>query len=284
MRAPVVAGRFYPGSSDSLKKEIEHSFMHEFGPGKLPEFGSTRKIKGLVVPHAGYVYSGPIAALSYHALVKDGFPETFIIIGPNHTGMGKEVALTTEDFETPLGEVPVDTDLAEKLTQGILKNSKQAHKAEHSIEVQLPFLQYFKKDFKFVPITMRNQSFKAAKELGDIIGKVSSDRDVVVIASSDFTHCGFMYGQFIPPAKTAGEYAKQQDDKAIKPILDLNPQGLVNTVKKQEITMCGYGCVASMMYAAMEKGAGSAELLGYSTSFDIEPSENAVGYGSIKLE
>ncbi|UCH88466.1 MAG: AmmeMemoRadiSam system protein B [Thermoplasmata archaeon] len=285
MRAPIVAGRFYPGSASSLKDGISESFLHRLGPGKMPEFGSARrKLKGLVVPHAGYVYSGPIAAHSFFALVEDGFPETFVIIGPNHSGMGKSVAVTNETFKTPLGEVPVDVELADQITRGIIENSSVAHKREHSVEVQLPFLQYFRKDIKFVPITMFDQSFKASKELGETIGEACQDRDVVIIASSDFTHCGFMYSQFIPPGKTAGEYAKIQDDRAIEQILELNPQGLINTVKKQEITMCGYGCVAAMMYASLAKGAKKAELLQYATSYDIEPSENAVGYGAIKLE
>lgn len=285
MRAPAVAGRFYPGSSESLKKDIESSFLHSLGPGKLPgRLGDSRKIKGLIVPHAGYMFSGPVAAHSYLALAKDGFPDTFIIIGPNHTGMGKGVALSTETFKTPLGEVPIDVELAEEITKGVLKNDPGAHKFEHSLEVQLPFLQYIKKDIRMVPITMHDQSFKSAKELGEIIGLACQNKNVVILASTDFTHCGYMYSQFIPPGTTAGEYAKVQDEKAIEHILGLDPQGLVNIVKKNKITMCGYGCVASMLYASLAMGAKKAELLKYATSFDIEPGDNAVGYGSIKVE
>jgi AmmeMemoRadiSam system protein B len=284
MRSPAVAGRFYSGSSESLRTEIERSFLHKFGPGSVPELGTGRKIKGVVAPHAGFVYSGPVAAHSYGAIARDGFPETFVIIGPNHSGMGKGVALTTESFKTPLGEVPVDQELAEDVIKGVLKNDRLAHKHEHSLEVQLPFLQYLKKDFKFVPITMADQSFKSSRELGEILGSACAGRDVVVVASTDFTHCGYMYSQFIPPGQTAGEYAKKKDEKAIAHILDMDPQGLVNTVKKNKITMCGYGCVAAMMYAAMSMGAKSAKLLKYTTSFDIEPGDNAVGYGSIVLE
>jgi AmmeMemoRadiSam system protein B len=284
MRAPAVAGRFYPGSSDSLKKEIEECFSHRLGPGKLPPLGEHRKIKGLVVPHAGYVYSGPVAAHSFSALAEDGFPESFVIIGPNHTGMGKGVAITTETFRTPLGDIPVDLELAKQITHGVLKNDSRAHQQEHSLEVQLPFLQFIKKDIKIVPVTMHDQSFKSAKALGEILGEACAGRDVVIIASTDFTHCGFMYSEFIPPGKTPGEYAKSNDDKAIECILAMDPQGLINTVKKNRITMCGYGCVASMMFAVKAMGAKKSNLLKYATSYDIEPGDHAVGYGAIKLE
>ena len=285
MRKPAVAGRFYAGSVENLKKQIEQSFNHRLGPGKIPGvMGDTRKIKGLVVPHAGYVYSGPVAAHSYAALAADGFPKTFIIIGPNHTGMGKGVALSMETFKTPLGEVPVDTDLAEQITKGVLKNDPGAHRYEHSLEVQLPFLQYLNSDIRIVPITMHDQSFKSAKELGEIMGIACQNKDVVILASTDFTHCGYMYSEFIPPGKTAGEFAKAKDEMAIEHILSLDPQGLVNTVKKNRITMCGYGCVASMLYATKAMGATRAELLKYASSYDIEPGDNAVGYGAIKIE
>ena len=284
MRRPAVAGRFYPGSSESLTKEIEQCFLHDLGPKKLPELGNARKLKGLVVPHAGYVYSGPVAAHSYLALAEDGFPETFIIIGPNHTGLGKGVSITAETFKTPLGEVPADVELADKLVQGVIKSDSLGHKEEHSLEVQLPFLQFIKKDFKIVPISMQDQSFKTSLEVGEIIGEACTGKDVVVIASTDFTHAGFMYSQLIPPSMSAGEYAKSQDDLAIEPILKLNAQALINTVKKNKITMCGYGCVASMIFAAQALGAKSAELLQYASSYDIEPGDHAVGYGAIKLE
>lgn len=284
MRSPAVAGRFYSSDSESLRTEVERSFLHEFGPGRVPELGTGRKIKGVVAPHAGFVYSGPVAAHSYGAIAEDGFPETFVIIGPNHSGIGKGVALTTETFKTPMGDVPVDQGLADVIEKGVLKNDKLAHRHEHSLEVQLPFLQFIKKDFQIVPITMADQSFKSSKELGEILGSACAGRDVVVVASTDFTHCGYMYSQFIPTGQTAGEYAKKKDEKAIAHILDMDPQGLVNTVKKNKITMCGYGCVAAMMYAAKAMGATSAELLKYTTSYDIEPSDNAVGYGSIVLK
>jgi AmmeMemoRadiSam system protein B len=284
MRAPAVAGRFYSGNSGSLHTEVERSFLHEFGPGKVPKLGTDRNIKGVVAPHAGFVYSGPVAAHSYGAIAADGFPETFVIIGPNHSGIGKGVALTTETFKTPMGDVPVDQDLAEEIIKGVLKNDRMAHKQEHSLEVQLPFLQFIKKDFRIVPITMADQSFKSSKELGEILGNACTGKDVVVVASTDFTHCGYMYSQFIPSGQSAGEYATKKDEKAIAHILDLDPQGLVNTVKKNKITMCGYGCVAAMIYAAKAMGATKSELLQYKTSYDIEPSDNAVGYGSIVLK
>ncbi|WP_455392405.1 AmmeMemoRadiSam system protein B, partial [[Eubacterium] cellulosolvens] len=140
MRRPVVDGQFYAASKDDLKKQIEQCYYHALGPGKLPSISRSpkRRIKGLVVPHAGYPYSGPIAAHSYYKLAEDGFPESFIIIGPNHSGLGSMVALTTEDFKMPFGDVDIDQQLAKLLWKGIIDNDINAHAHEHSIEVQLP--------------------------------------------------------------------------------------------------------------------------------------------------
>lgn len=279
MRYPAVAGSFYPENENALKKQIEECFLHKLGPGEIPTYKKGgKKIKGCVVPHAGYVYSGPVAAHVYSALANDGFPETFIIIGPNHTGYGNGVAVTTESFNTPLGDVCVDKDLAKELLDTIIDNDINAHMYEHSIEVQLPFLQYIKKDFSFVPVCMGMQDYKTAKEVGDIIKDVIKDRDVVVIASSDFTHCGSMYGQTPPMGKRVDEFAKEQDEKAIDAILKLESKQLIENIKKYNITMCGYGCVASMLFGVEGK---NAELLKYATSYEISPGDMAVGYGAI---
>ncbi len=153
MRYPAVAGQFYEGSKEGLTKQIESCFLHSLGPGEIPSLqNGPREIKGAVMPHAGYMFSGPVAAHVAAALAKDGFPETFIIMGPKHRGIGSPIAITTEPFSTPLGTVEIDLELAKELHTGVIDDDLTAHREEHSIEVQLPFLQYIKPDIKFVPL------------------------------------------------------------------------------------------------------------------------------------
>jgi AmmeMemoRadiSam system protein B len=286
MRKPAVAGQFYAGTKEKLIKQIELCYKHELGPKQLPKLTTTpkRKIKGLVVPHAGYPYSGPIAAHSYLSLATDGFPETFIILGPNHSGSGSMVALTTENFEMPMGEVKVDLGLAKKLHKGLIDNDLKAHIYEHSIEVQLPFLQHINPNFKFVPISLAMQDYKTASDVGEIISEAIAGQDVVVIASSDFTHCGFMYGQLPASGMSAGAWAAKQDKKVLKSILDLETKAVIRNIRQFDITMCGYGPVIAMLTATKNLGANSATLLKYASSYDIQPAESAVGYAAIKVE
>ncbi len=142
MRAPAVAGKFYPSREDETLDMIGRLF--ESSLGEIPDLNveGKRRIRGAVVPHAGYVYSGPVAAHAYAAMAKDGFPETFVIIGPNHHALGAPVAVSTEDFLTPLGPMRIDRDIAESLN-GIIVNDPLSHRYEHSIEVQIPFIQFF---------------------------------------------------------------------------------------------------------------------------------------------
>ena len=170
MRYPAVAGQFYSGTEEALVKEIESCYKSPIGPGELPALSAgERRIRGVVAPHAGYVFSGPVAAHSFHALARDGFPKTFVIIGPNHSGMGSPVALTTQDFLTPLGEVSVDKDLAGELIRKGISDDILSHRYEHSVEVQLPFLQHISRDFKFLPITMMDQDYRTARDLGETL-------------------------------------------------------------------------------------------------------------------
>ena len=288
MRTPAVAGQFYAGSKDRLINQIEKCYQHELGPRKMPKITKTpkRKIKGLVVPHAGFAYSGPIAAHSYLQLANDGLPDSYIILGPNHTGFGSLVALTTEDFKMPMGEVKNDRALAKLLRKGIIDEDPNSHKYEHSIEVQLPFLQHISKDLKFVPVSLAMQDFKTANEVGNIISEAitKSGLDVVVIASSDFTHCGLNYGHIPQGGMTAGEWAKKQDRKVLDAIIDMQPKLLIRNVRQFDITMCGYGPVIAMMTAAINLGAKKANLLKYASSYDIQPADSAVGYAAISIE
>lgn len=284
MRPPAVAGQFYAGTRSSLLEQIERCYTHQLGPGRIPKLKSDgrRLIKGAVVPHAGYEYSGPVAAHVFNALAEDGFPETFVIIGLDHRQLGTSVATVIQTFRTPLGDVPVDRKLAEKICQGVIKEDPIVHSHEHSIEVQLPFLQHLKPEIKFVPICMTLQDIATVREVGNIIAKAVKGEDVVVLASTDFTHCGFMYGQLPPRGMTADEFARKQDKKAIDAILNLDSEQLLRNVKKYNVSMCGYGCVASMLFA-LKREAATADLLKYATSFEISPDDIAVGYGAIVI-
>jgi len=251
---------------------VESCFLHELGPGRLPRVNPSgrRRIFGLVCPHAGYMYSGPVAAHSYLALAEDGVPATAIILGPNHTGVGSGVSLMTEGaWETPLGRVEIDSELAAKIQKAsaIIDTDEEAHRHEHSLEVQLPFLQYlYQNSVKIVPICLMMQDLATAAEVGDAIAKAATP-STVIVASTDMTH-------YEPHAA-----AQTKDRKAIDAILALDDARLQETVESKGITMCGHGPVASTIVASKILGAKSARFLGYSTSGDITGDQGAVvGY------
>lgn len=287
MREPAVAGMFYRRGKELLREQVRDCFTHKLGPGAIPALAApgTRRIKGAVFPHAGYDYSGMVAAHSAAALAEDGFPPAFIIIGPNHRGWGSAVAVGTESFSTPMGKVEVDVRLARSIIGEGIEEDTVAHSEEHSIEVQLPFLLFFSGGFKFVPICMGDQDIRTARILGERIAAAVRGQDVVVIASTDFTHCGANYGHPPPRGMNAGDFARQQDQNPIKRILEMDPAGLVDTVRKERITMCGYGCVAAMLFATKKLGATGANLLKYSTSADVSGDDDmAVGYGAFSVQ
>jgi len=287
IRKPSVAGQFYPGTKIGLNHQIQECFLDNRGIQKLPKIDQSKKdIKGIVVPHAGYVYSGAIASFSYNDLAADGFADTFTILGPNHTGMGSGVSIMTDGaWETPLGSVTVNSEIAKQIHKGIIDCDDMAHLSEHSIEVQLPFLQFIakEKDFDFVPICMMMQDFETAFEVGTIIAETikNNTKKVVIIASTDFSHAGFNYMSMPPKGVRVDDYAKKQDKYAIDKIVSLDPQGLIQTIHDKNISMCGYGPVATMLVAAKKLGASKAELLKYGTSYEVHPGTSCVGYGSI---
>jgi AmmeMemoRadiSam system protein B len=270
MRYPAVAGQFYEADPAALRKQIEACYRHPIGPGKKPAVAKKgpRTLKGLVVPHAGYVYSGPVAAHAYAALAGDGLPRTFVILGPNHTGLGAAEALGTHDWETPLGVVAHDRELGSLLLRDPITEDIVAHRHEHSIEVQLPFLQDLSDSVTFVPICMGLQDPRHAVEVGEVVREAIKDRDVVVIASTDFCH-------YIPKAEAA-----RRDRLAIDKILAFDVRGFFRTVQENDISMCGYGPVAAMMTAI---GSGKPQLLKYASSGDVAPMEEVVGYGAIAM-
>jgi AmmeMemoRadiSam system protein B len=266
MRHPAVAGQFYASKEAALRLEIEKAFSSPIGPGAVPTPKPGRgDIVGAVCPHAGYVFSGPVAAHVYGAIARSGIPDTFVIIGPNHHGIGAGVAMTTEDFSTPLGVAQVDRDLASRL-RGLVDDDPTAHLHEHSVEVQVPFIQYFAPKAKILPITMLFQDYETAKELGDALRKAVAGRSVIVIASSDFSH-------YVPP-----EVAKQKEGAVIEKILKLDAKAVEGEVMRHDVSMCGYGPVMAMLTAVHGK---SAELLRYANSGDVHPMAEVVGYAGI---
>jgi MEMO1 family protein len=274
IRKPAVAGLFYESDPTSLKERIEWCFKHSLGPGDLPELGDQNLLKGVVAPHAGYIYSGPVAAHSYYKIVEDGFPETFIILCPNHTGMGSGVSIMAEgEWITPLGSVEIDAEFSKELVlnSGIIDSDNVAHSQEHSCEVHIPFLQYFKKDFKIVPISMWMQDLETAQEIANSITEIISElgRKVVIIASSDFTH-------YQPQ-----ELASRNDHQVLESIVNMDEKQMYNRVNSLNVSMCGYGPVATTMIASKEMGALKGEILKYATSGDLTGDySSVVGYGS----
>ncbi|MBC7081699.1 MAG: MEMO1 family protein [Thermoplasmatales archaeon] len=273
-RKPSVAGSFYEKDKDLLINEIKNCFLK--GPGEIPQAKRGRgKIKGVVVPHAGYIYSGYVAAYVYNAIAKDGFPDKFIIMGPNHYGYGSPVAIATKGaWLTPLGKVFIHEN-AKNLAKGIISEDEIAHKYEHSIEVQIPFLQFLG-EFKFIPICFGMQNYETSREVGEII----SEEDALIIASSDFSHVSF--SKF--PSKEDIDEVRKIDKIAIDEILRIDAKRLVEKVEENDITMCGYGAVAAMLEAVKRRGAKNARLLKYATSYDVEPGTYCVGYSAIVIE
>jgi AmmeMemoRadiSam system protein B len=276
LRYPAVAGSWYAGTPNSLRKQIEQLFLHRLGPGSLPQVVSEgpRSIVGLVVPHAGYMASGPVAAHAYHHLAEDGKPDVVVIFGPNHTGHGSALSIMNEGaWRTPLGDVEVDTETADKILQAssIIDVDDRAHVYEHSIELQLPFLQYlYGSELKFVPICFMMQDLESSREVGKAVASALKGKNELVIASSDMTH-------YEPQ-----ERAEKKDRMAIDAALELDEERYYNTVESYGISTCGYGPVIAAITAAKELGAKKAELLSYGTSGDVLGDRSAVvGYASI---
>jgi AmmeMemoRadiSam system protein B len=269
---------FYAGTSEALKSQVEGCFTHEFGPGKVPEIVETaaRNVVGLVCPHAGYMYSGPVAANSYYALAVDGRPDVAVILGPNHTGRGSALALMDAGvWRTPLGDVEIDTQTAQAILgeSNIIDTDDSAHRFEHSIEVQLPFLQYlYGRRFTFVPICFLMQDLDSSREVGQAVGKALSGKNGLVIASTDMTH-------YEPH-----ERAKQKDQLAINAAIKMDEALYHSTVESKGISTCGYGPVISLITAAKLLGAKKAKLLSYRTSGDvIGDVSSVVGYTAISF-
>ena len=265
IREPAVAGQFYPASASQLTAMLETL---------VNENVEKQEAIGLVVPHAGYIYSGPVAGA---VISRIRFKDTFIIMGPNHTGRGQPFSIMTEGkWKTPLGEVAIDAELGKQILSisNHLEEDYAAHHHEHSIEVQLPFLQYLQPDVRIVPIVLAYGSGDVYKEIGKEIAKAVKEtgREVVILASSDMTH-------YEPH-----ESAKKKDMKAIDAILELDEDELLRRIEEFNISMCGYAPTVALISAAKELGAKGAELVRYQTSGDTSGDfSSVVGYAGITI-
>ncbi len=280
LRPPAVAGAFYEADRDALIRQIEWCFKHPVGPGALPSKSPDVKYKGVpivVVPHAGYIFSGPVAAHAFAELYKYHDPEVVIIIGPNHYGIGAPVAIADEGvWRTPLGDIEVATDVAREIARicRSLEIDWFAFQREHSIEVQLPFLQYlYDTKFRIVPITLIYQEIDIAECIGKAIAEIMRRHGpgrVVLVASTDWTH-------YEPH-----EVAVKKDTKAIERVLNLDLKGFYTTLNQYSVSACGYGAVGAAIVAARELGVREVKLLKYATSGDVIRSQPEL-YGELAL-
>lgn len=267
IRQPAVAGQFYPSSEKSLKKQI-----NEF----IKENITKQDAIACMLPHAGYIYSGRVAVETVSGInIKD----TVVLLGPNHTGCGKKFSIMCQgSWQTPLGNIKINAELAKKILHAsdILEDDSLAHLHEHSLEVELPILQYFKNDFNIVPITILSNETSVLKKLGiDIANAMQNanlNNSTMIIASSDMTH--------YEPEKIAFD----KDNAAIKAILELNEDKLTEKVRGLNITMCGYAPVVAMIAAAKTLGAKNAKLIKYQTSAEVTGDKSSVvGYAGIVI-
>ena len=265
VRPPAVAGRFYPGDPDELLADVRRY--------TLP-VGPRLAARGCLVPHAGYMYSGHVAGAVFAAVE---LPKKFLILCPNHTGIGEPMALYTEGrWRTPLGEVEVDAELAQALQRECewLIEDREAHRNEHALEVELPFLQTQVKEFSFVPIALGVSQYEPLAALGAAMARVLREWEepVLIVASSDMNH-------YEPDSIT-----REKDSKAIERMLALDPAGLYRVVRSEPVSMCGFGPAVAMLTASLALGAKDARLIKYATSADMSGDRSyCVGYAGIAV-
>ncbi len=262
VRPPAVAGRFYSSDPDTLQAEVDSYITPQ---------GSPQPAIGCISPHAGYMYSGHVAGAVYGRIE---IPERCILLCPNHTGMGRPLAIMSHGaWETPLGRVAIDEELATSLKRkfSFLNEDSDAHRGEHAVEVQLPFLQERRKDFSFVPITLGTGEYEMLEALGFALADVVQNQErVLIVASSDMNHY------------ENDHITRIKDHKALKPILALDPRGLFDVVTKEEVSMCGFGPTVAMLTAARRLGAVHAEVVKYATSGDVSGDRDmVVGYAGV---
>jgi AmmeMemoRadiSam system protein B len=267
IRPPAVSGRFYPGDPQELAHQVQEYAFHDVAKD-APRISA----RGCIVPHAGYMYSGHVAGAVYASLE---IPSRCILLGPRHFPRGERMAILTEgSWETPLGNVPVDSELALELANACprLREDVVAHEREHSLETQLPFLQHLAKDFRFVPVVLAADRYPMIEELGHAVSKVvaAHAEPILVIASTDMNHY------------ESDELTRRKDQRAIARILALDPRGLFDTVREDGNTMCGYAATVAMLIAMRDLGATEARLVRYATSGDVTGDrDEVVGYAGV---
>jgi AmmeMemoRadiSam system protein B len=276
VRRPAVAGSFYPDDPDQLRKVIDGCYVHPLGPGALPPAKEKRGgIMACVCPHAGYEYSGPVAAHSYLWLSAMRKPELVVIVAPNHYGLGSGVSTFREGaWETPLGRVPVDSEAAAEIVKltGLVDFDPESHRREHSLEVQLPFLQQVYGTFNLLPISLSFQDIETAREIGRGLSKMLVGRDAILIASSDLTH--------YEPA----DVAREKDMALLETVQDLDIEAFYDVLEKKSVTACGFGAIATVMEASRLLGFKKGELLKYANSGDTTGDNGAVvGYPAVSF-
>lgn len=284
LRKPTVAGIFYENGFDELENQIKKCFTHPKGPGALPVSKRKGKLSAVIAPHAGYSFSGPCMAWAFKEIAESLFAETYLIIGTNHSAYPKTTTLL-DDWQTPFGVVKVDEVFAKSLvTKKIAVNDPIPHLHEHSVEVQLPFLQFVSKDnlpdLRFVPLVLAPDL--AVKELALDLAELIMDsgKRVCIIVSGDFTHYGPNYN-YMPFTENVPQKLHDLDIGAVKFIKELDAEGFFNYVRDTGATICGHLPIALLIDVL---GKGSVELLQYYTSADLSGSwRNAVGYAALSF-
>jgi len=277
IRSPNFAGIFYPSKKQELLDSITCCFDYSnFGPKDKIDKSIKKKIYGLVVPHAAYVFSGAIAAQAYYEIL-DIPIDTFILIGPDHNGIGSGISIVVDGlWKTPLGTVEINKSISEKIIENSSNMSidVNAHTHEHSLEVQIPFLQYRRKNiFRIVPILMKDQNTDTSISLGKSIFEATEDTNTMIISTSDLTH----YEPY--------EIAYDKDLELIKKIEKISIESFYDYIKVANVSLCGPGPIAVLMKIAQSQGAQKGILLKYSTSGDIDSDfkNTVVGYASIAV-
>ena len=275
VREPIASG-FYPENSKILKLMLDKLF-----DGDKKNTVEEVHVTGLVAPHAGYLYSGKTAAKVY-SLIEDHY-DSVVILGPDHTGLAETASISIENWKMPFGEVEVDKELGRKIISesDLITEDENAHMYEHSIEVQLPFLQYKLKEFKFVPITIPHTiiNIDTLQEIADAISSATIEKNVLFIASSDLTHFGKGYG-FVPVETDEIEWIRKTDNEIMASITELDELQTLNKSKKS--TVCGSIPIAILIMILKNKKIESGTIIDYSTSYDTSKDKNIiVGYGGI---
>lgn len=265
LRQPAVSGRFYPSDPAELTALINRYCKSESGVAPA-------RVRACLVPHAGYVYSGHVAGAVY---ARTEFPKKVLILGVRHYPRGEPAAiLSSGAWRTPLGDAKIDAPLAKALLEAcpLLREDSVAHSAEHSLEVQIPFLQILKPDFTFVPVALGTVRFEDLVAIGEAIGKVAagSSEEVLLLTTSDLNH-------YEDDATT-----RVKDRKAIDRILALDARGLHDTCRGEDISMCGLGPTVAMITALTKLGAAKPGLVRYATSGDVTGDiREVVGYAGV---